>query len=66
MTPQRRLIGHARDLRTILRSVGAVYCLVLLVNVWDADWLLAALSAVVLACCVTGARNVTKTLEKLL
>jgi hypothetical protein len=42
-----------------------VYALVLLVNVWDADWLLAALSAVVLACCVNGARNVSKTLDRI-
>jgi uncharacterized membrane protein len=64
MTPQRRLIGHARNYRTLLRIGAVAYGLLLLVNVWDrSPW--ALVFAAIFAACVTGARNVTKTLDRI-
>jgi hypothetical protein len=65
MTPQRRLIGHARNYRTLLRVGAGFYGLFLLVAVWDRSWLWALAYAAIFAACVTGARNVSKTLERI-
>lgn len=66
MTPlHRRLIGHACNYRTLLRVGAGFYGLFLLVAVWDRSWLWALACAAIFAACVTGARNVTKTLERI-
>ena len=65
MTPHRRLIGHARNYRTLLRWGAGFYALFLLVSVWDRSWLWALAYAAIFAACATGARNVSKTLERI-
>jgi hypothetical protein len=65
MTVVDELAEHARTHRFVMRAVAAVYCLILLVNVWDRSWWSALFAAAVVATGTLGSRSVTRTLRRL-
>lgn len=65
MSPVAELVEIARAHRFIARCVAAFYASILLVHVWDREWLWALFAAIVIATCVSTSRSVTRTLERI-